>query len=151
MSQQTLSDLPKELLIHIVSLLHPLAILPFSLTCKDCYDLSKSYLEKHRDLNRRYKTVHDSKSLSVPTLLRQLSHDPDLSWHIRRLVVLYDRQSFDFQDGNSLEMDDNTTDVDNWDEIEARQRVLEEKFLQTEQVPFYTQKDIGLFNDSFPE
>lgn len=67
-------------------------------------------------------------------------------------MVLYDRESFDMRDGNPLELSgQRDTTVDYWNEIEARQPVLEEKFLQTEQVPFHTQKGVDLFNHSFPD
>ncbi|KAF6821199.1 hypothetical protein CPLU01_12557, partial [Colletotrichum plurivorum] len=90
LSTQLLPELVARVLYHA----DPADHLNFALTCKRLADCSQYALRRHRDAYAKYGLCSDISPETVPALLRLVTRDPIVAWHIRSFEVWGARRSW---------------------------------------------------------
>jgi hypothetical protein len=84
-----LSGLPNEILIHVLSFVHPRDLESFVVISKRIYNLATDALREHKELKQKYRKVDDREPYTVLRLLKI----PRICWYIQEIAIYAERTS----------------------------------------------------------
>lgn len=83
----SITHLAPELVIQIFGFVDPPALIDLACTCKALEACSRDLIRKQRDASIRCRVVTDVVPQSLTNILREVTADPSLAWHVRELEV----------------------------------------------------------------
>ena len=136
-----LLSLPEELFCLISNFVHPQTIVDWACSCKVLSRCSFNALKSHKQRQSELRLVYDISLMTILSLLRDASFNPEILWYVQTLDLWNHREDFDewknlhFVGGNPYheEMEESIV----WPEKHEDYSYLDETFYDDEELTRY--------------